>query len=105
MPGGAEWRPWMIDATAKADCLLFIHTNVEHNWTWCASEIAQFDGYKRALKKASKVLWFSIDNAPSFPMLAENQFYGISEEEIRKFLEDFFVKPTVSNVALRPKLD
>ncbi len=38
-------------------------------------------------------------------MLAENQFYGISDEEIRKFLEDFFVRPTVSNEAVRPKLD
>jgi hypothetical protein len=48
--GGAEWRKWMIDNTAKADCLIFVHTNAEHNWTWCASEISQFDGYKRALK-------------------------------------------------------
>jgi hypothetical protein len=46
---GAEWRIWMIDNTAKADCLIFVHTNAEHNWTWCASEISQCDRYKRAL--------------------------------------------------------
>jgi hypothetical protein len=72
IPGGTEWRQWMITDTEKADYLLFIHTNVDYNWTWCASEISQFDGYKRALKKPSKVLWFSIDSTPSFPMLAEN---------------------------------
>ena len=33
IPGGAEWRKWMIDNTAKADCLIFVHTNAEHNWT------------------------------------------------------------------------
>jgi hypothetical protein len=105
IPGGTEWHQWMIDSTSKADCLLFIHTSAEHNWTWCASEIAQFDGYKRALKKNSKVLWFSVDNSPSFPMLAENQFYGTSDDEVKKFLEDLFVNPTFSNTPLRPKLN
>ncbi|MCC8956760.1 toll/interleukin-1 receptor domain-containing protein [Bradyrhizobium sp. Pear77] len=105
IPGGAEWRQWMIDNTAKADCLIFIHTNAEHNWTWCASEISQFDGYKRALKLMSKVLWFSVDSSPSFPMLAENEFYGIGEDEVRRFLEDLFVRPTFGAVPLRPKLN
>jgi hypothetical protein len=105
IPGGAEWRQWMIDNTARADCLIFIHTNAEHNWTWCASEISQFDGYKRALKLMSKVLWFSVDSSPSFPMLAENEFYGISDDEVRRFLEDLFVRPTFGAVPLRPKLN
>jgi hypothetical protein len=105
IPGGAEWRQWMIDNTAKADCMIFVHTNAEHNWTWCASEIAQFDGYKRALKIVSKVLWFSVDSSPSFPMLAENEFYGIAEDEVRRFLEDLLVNPTFAAVPLRPKLN
>ncbi len=57
-------------------------------------EISQFDGYKRALKLTSKVLWFSVDSSPSFPMLAENEFYGIGDDEVRRFLEDLFVRPT-----------
>jgi hypothetical protein len=105
IPGGAEWRKWMIDNTAKADCLIFVHTNAEHNWTWCASEISQFDGYKRALKITSKVLWFSVDSSPSFPMLAENEFYGIDEDEIRRFFEDLFVNPTFGNTPIRPRLN
>src|SRR3954452_935125 len=105
IPGGSDWHQWMVESTSIADCLLFIHTNAEHNWTWCASEIAQFDGYKRALKKNSKVLWFSVDNSPSFPMLADNQFYGTSADEVKKFLLDLFVNPTFSNTPLRPKLD
>jgi hypothetical protein len=105
IPGGSEWRQWMIDNTAKADCLIFIHTNAEHNWTWCASEISQFDGYKRALRIASKVLWFSVDSSPSFPMLAENEFYGVGEDEVRRFLEDLFVKSTFGTAPLRLRLN
>jgi hypothetical protein len=105
IPGGTEWRQWMIESTANSDCLLFIHTNKEDSWTWCATEIGQFDGYKRALKKTSKVLWFSIDNPPSFAMLAENQFYGIAEDQTRTFLEDMFVAPTFSDIPLRPGLN
>jgi hypothetical protein len=88
----------MIERTAKADCLLFIHTNKADSWTWCATEIAQFDGYKLALNKPSKVLWFSIHNSPSFAMPAENQFYGIAEDQTRSFLED---ASTFSDVPIR----
>lgn len=105
IPGGAEWRKWMIDNTAKADFLIFVHTNAEHNWTWCASEISQFDGYKRALKITSKVLWFSVDSCSSFPMLAENEFYGIDEDEVRRFFEDLFVNPAFGTTPIRPRFE
>ncbi|WP_204271040.1 hypothetical protein, partial [Escherichia coli] len=51
------------------------------------------------------VLWFSVDSSPSFPMLAENEFYGIGDDEVRRFLEDLFVRPTFGAVPLRPKLN
>jgi len=85
--------------------LVFLHTTADHDWTWCALEIGQFQGAKHAQKIEASIVWFSLEGLDIPPILANFQKYGTSPEDIRKFLRELFTDGTFSQgKAIRPDI-
>jgi TIR domain len=95
-PGAADWYKWIGAKLQTSQLLVFLHTTVDHDWTWCALEIGQFQGAKQAQKIEPSIVWFSLEDLDIPPILANFQKYGTSPEDIRKFLRELFTEGTFS---------
>lgn len=105
IPGGADWRKWIIDNTQKSNLLLFLYTGVDHNWMWCTAEISQFDGYWRAKGSAPTIAWFALEQSSTFPMLEPFQYYGIDQDSVRRFFKELFEGPLCGPDSLFPGIE
>jgi hypothetical protein len=87
IPGGREWRDWIYKKIQMADIMLFLYTDVTHDWVWCFYEIGLFLDPKDT--NARPIICFKDPSIEELPSPLESiQAYNGTDEGIADFLKE-----------------
>lgn len=99
MPGGTEWREWIDSNVKRSDIFLLIYPRQSMDMSWCNYELGRFYEHDRPV-----ICLRNTNIAEPPPTFRNFQAYTADEANIRKFLNELFVKGEFTPSPLNPKV-
>lgn len=86
IPGGKDWREWIVENIQKSSIFIFLYTTKDCDWNWCIHEAGIFRGSKK--KGEGYLICIKNRKLDHLAPIKDLEGYISTENSIRQFLED-----------------